>query len=207
MALLPGKTEKTAPHVTHAPAQAPNVNESAVKAGKQDEHAAVVTETKSEVKAETKLDIASVEADAFMLAPVFAEVSQPVNARPEKQVAMDTKVAQLHKLWISKGKPNGNWQSVVAAGVVATYFMEPQHSGELKALINRAVKLHDVSVRWGSSFVMTEERRAAFAKHGVSIDDKYVGREVISFVIKDKRERATSDGKTGGEVVSEKSAK
>lgn len=141
------------------------------------------------------LSLNDITSGAFMLPAELAESSAPVRARNEKQQAMDNKVKELHAAWIKAGKPS-TWAKMVEGKTVATYFVEPDKSAELHKLINRAVALHGVRSRLGTSFRVTEKHVAAYG-----LPKHYVGREAISFAIMDKRPRATSDGKPAAEVV------
>jgi hypothetical protein len=132
---------------------------------------------------------------AVMLDPTLAEASAPVRARSEKQMAMDTQVEKLHGVWVAAGKPS-TWEKMVAGKTVATYFSEPELSSDLKKLIDRAVSFKGVRARYGTSFTATPELVKRF-----SLPDTYVGREVISFAVMDKRARTTSGGKTAAEIV------
>ena len=165
-------------------------------AGKPAEHKA---ETKSETKPETKpeakeLSLAEVTS-AFMLPAELADTSAPVRARSEKQTAMDKKVDELHKAWVKGGKP-GTWAKMVEAHTVVTYFVEPDKSAELHKLVNRSVAFLGLRSRMGTSFLVTEKHTEKF-----NLPKQYVGREAISFAIMDKRPRATSDGKSAGQVI------
>lgn len=131
----------------------------------------------------------------FMLTADFATQSAPVRARNERQQAMDKRVKELHALWVKANKPS-NWDAMVKAGVVATYFSEPDKSAGFHQLINRAVAFHSLRARMGTSFKVTEK---LIAQHG--LPKEYLGREVISFAVLDKRPRATSDGKPASEVI------
>lgn len=156
-------------------------------------------EAKPEVKSEAKpevqtLSLNDIESGAFMLPAELSDTAAPVRARNEKQQAMDKKVKELHAAWLRAGKPN-TWANMVAGKTVATYFTEPDKSAELHKLINRAVALHGVRARMGTSFRVTEKHVAAYG-----LPAHYLGREAISFAVMDKRPRATSDGKPAAEV-------
>lgn len=119
----------------------------------------------------------------------LASEAAPQRARSEKQVKMDENVAKLHKAWKTAGQPS-QWPKLVEAKVVATYFVEPNKSAELKRLVNRAVQFHGIRARWGTSFSATEK---LVTQYGLPRD--YIGREVVSFAVMDKRPRSTEDKK------------
>lgn len=143
------------------------------------------------------LDVAFLTDGGMILAEALASETQPIRARNDRQQVMDAKVNQLHKLWLSKGKPS-DWNSMVRAKVVATYFPEPDKSTEFKKYVNRAVLLHGVRVRWGSSFVVTLQHIEKF-----NLDKSLLGHEAISFAILDKRETKKADEKKSDEKKSE----
>lgn len=122
-----------------------------------------------------------------MLAPALASESAPVRARSEKQTKMDEVVEKLHKAWKAGGTPS-QWGKLVEAHLVATYFVNPKAAAELKRLINRAVAFHGVRARWGTPFLATEQ---LVTKHG--LPKEFVGREVVSFAVMDKRPRTTTE--------------
>ena len=155
--------------------------------------------------AKPTVDISEIESGMIMLSPELADVAAPVNARNEKQQAMDKRVKKLHDLTkaaVSAGMPVSAWSDKVKAGIVATYFMEPDKTTDLKKLVDRAVTFHGVAVKWGTPFKATP---ALVTKY--KLPEHYTGREVISFAIVDKRPRATSGGKPVSEVITEKSGK
>jgi hypothetical protein len=129
---------------------------------------------------------------AFTLAADLADVTAPVRARNEKQMAMDKMVKNLHAKWlaIDPAKRPSTWDGLVKAGCVATYFVQPELAADLHKLISRAVTLHGVRSRIGTSFLVTDTVRANMLKRGINIPEAYLGREAISFSILDKRPRA-----------------
>lgn len=182
--------------VATAPAPVPNSAPSAsevVESSKAANSAPAVKE-ESKPKETEVLDLSFI-GSAVMLAPELAEQAAPTRARSEKQTAMDTKVSELHAAWIKAEKPN-TWDKMVAGKTVATYFTEPDKSAELHKLINRSVAFHGLRARFGTPFKANEK---LVERYGLPAN--YLGREVISFAIMDKRPRATSDGKSAKEVV------
>lgn len=139
--------------------------------------------------ANADLDAEFIGSGLVMLAPELATATAPKNQRNERQQKMDDNVKRLHELWIKADRPN-TWEKMVAAGTVATYFTEPDKSAALKKLVTSAVSLHDVAVRWGTPFTVNADHVKRF-----NLPETYLGREAISFAIKDKRERA-ANGKT-----------
>lgn len=131
----------------------------------------------------------------FILAPELAEQSAPKNARNERQTAMDLTVSQMHEMWVKAGRPN-TWAKMVEGKTVKTYFVDPTQAGDLKKLVNSAVSLHDVRVRWGTPFKATDKMVKAY-----NLPAEYLGREVISFAIMDKRPRGTANGQTAAAIV------
>lgn len=131
----------------------------------------------------------------FILTAELATTTAPVRARNDRQRAMDTKVKELHALWVKAQKPS-TWENMVKGGAVATYFLEPDKTADFHTLINRAVAFHGLRSRMGTAFKVTEKHIAKF-----NLPAQYLGREAVSFAILDKRPRATSDGKPASEIV------
>lgn len=131
-----------------------------------------------------------------MLSADLAEQAAPQRSRNERQVKMDEIVGKLHKTWKAAGQPT-TWPKMVEKNVVATYFVDPPKASDLKLLVNRAVSYHGVRVRWGTPFVATEK---LVQTH--KLPTEYIGREVISFAIMDKRPRTTSDNSTSTPATS-----
>jgi hypothetical protein len=157
---------------------------------KADEPKADEPKAKANGKADD-LDMEFLATGAMMLASELAADTQPTRARNERQQVMDRKVKELHTAWTEKERP-GTWDAMVRAGVVATYFTEPDKSAKLKSYVNKAASFHGVRVRWGTSFLVT---RAHIEKFNLS--EQYEGREAISFAILDKRPHpAPKNGKT-----------
>jgi hypothetical protein len=143
----------------------------------------------------TDLDLDFLATGGMMLAEALASETQPVRARSDRQQVMDVKVKALHSAWVDKNKP-GDWNALVKAGVVATYFVEPDKSARFKQYVNRAALLHGVRVRWGSSFVVTKQHIEKF-----NLPAEFEGREAIAFAILDKRPRpASTNGQQPTEV-------
>jgi hypothetical protein len=160
--------------------------------------------TSAEAKPEITLSLDDINGGGFMLAPELASVAAPVRARSDKQKAMDSKVKELHDKWLKASKPTV-WDKMVSARVVATFFSPPELSAEYKKLVRTAVAFHDLRVKWGTPFTMTEKLRNTWKERfGIPIPEHYVGREVISYAVMDKRPRGTSEGKSASEVVAEK---
>lgn len=185
---------------THTPAPAP-ADEAAKAAAELAAKASEGTEgTKAEgtdkptegtkkddsAKMAGELDLDFLASGGVMLAEALVTETMPVRQRNERQMVMDTKVKALHEAWTAKGKV-GDWNSLVKAGVVATYFLEPDKSAKFKGLVNKAATFHSVRVRYGSSFVVTEAHISRFG-----LKPEYLGREAISFAILDKKARTTS---------------
>lgn len=189
------------PTATVKPATAPAAPASVVKpATTATTGATTAPETKPTAKPAKPEVTVDMIGGAFMMPAALAETSAPVRARSDKQRAMDTKVGELHKLWISKGRPSATWDKLTGAGVVATYFMSPELSEGLKTLVNRSCTFLGVRARWGTPFVVTE----ALLRQFPQIPAEKLGNEVISFAILDKRERATNgQGKPAAAVVAE----
>lgn len=171
------------PKTTTGPA---TVHAAAAKTGT----AAKPTETKP-TETKPKADELSLDfiGGAVILTSDLAVQTAPKNQRSEKQSKMDEVVKRLHTAWVNAGRAS-QWPKMVESKVVATYFVEPNKSAELKRLINRAVTFHNVRARFGTSFVATE---ALVTKH--NLPKEYIGREVISVAIMDKRPRTTSESK------------
>lgn len=121
-----------------------------------------------------------------ILAEALTAETMPVRARNERQQVLDRKVKAAHENWTAKGKP-GDWNSQVKAGVVVTYFPAPDKSAELKRLINKAADFHGVRVRYGSSFVVTEQHISRF-----NLKPELLGHEAVSFAVLDKKARTTA---------------
>lgn len=121
-----------------------------------------------------------------ILAEALTAETMPVRARNERQQVLDRKVKAAHENWTAKGKP-GDWNSQVKAGVVVTYFPAPDKSAELKRLINKAADFHGVRVRYGSSFVVTEQHIQRF-----NLKPELLGHEAVSFAVLDKKARTTA---------------
>lgn len=138
----------------------------------------------------------------FLTAPVMldaslAKVSQPIRERSDRQQAMDETVKRLHEHWAKVGKPT-TWGEMVTRKCVATYFVQPDKAGGVKTLIKRAGVLHEVAIRWGSEFPATGEMVKRY-----NLPDEYEGRTVISFAVRDKRERAKNGTKSGEQLAAE----
>jgi len=156
-------------------------------------------DTKTEVKTEVKpaLDLSFITSGAVTLAPELAAESAPVRSRSDHQRAMDDVVDKLHKVWSTSDDKPTDWTKLVAAKCVATYFIEPEKVTELKKLITRAVGYHEgTRARFGTSFKATAELIRKY-----NLPEAYLGREVVSFAILDKRPRATSGGKTAKDII------
>lgn len=213
MALLSGRTDAQkhvdaakptvpAPAAPPAPIQTPSAPVAPVAATPPAPVQTPEEQAKAKVKAEAvakeKAELDFINGGVIMLSPELAEASAPVRARSDKQVAMDGKVETLHGLWVKANKPN-TWDKMVGAKCVATYFSEPERSADLHKLIDRAATFHKVRVRYGTPFKATEKLVSQY-----KLPENYVGREVISFAIMDKRPRATSGGKDAAAIVADK---
>lgn len=132
-------------------------------------------------------------AAAVSLAPFVlvtdAEVlkaTAPRNTRTKEQTDMDKTVKEFHTKWVKANRPS-QWGAMASAGVVATFFSEPDKSAKLRQIVNRAAGLHEVRIRWGTAFTLTpdfvEKQRSA----GVAIPDSAIGKDAISFAVMDKR--------------------
>lgn len=159
------------------------------------------TETKTEAKTEAKgLDMSVITSGAVMLAPELAEETAPVRARSDKQRAMDEQVKKLHEQWVKSGKAT-TWAKMVESKAVATFFLDPETAPEFHRLLSRAVSFHGLRTRMGTSFKATEKMVKRYG-----LPENYIGREVISFAVMDKRPRAANtEGKSGSQVIAEKS--
>ena len=142
-------------------------------------------------------------------APIFLaddaeliKATAPRNARNDEQRKMDDAVKSLHSKWVAAGRPS-QWPVMVSKGCVATIPVEPQHAAKLKAVINRAATLHGVAPRWGTPVLVTEEFIRKQAARGVVIPAHYLGREMVSFAVRDKRDRKT-DTATAQAAVGQK---
>ena len=60
-------------------------------------------------------------------------------------------------------------------------------AAELKKLINKAADFHGVRVRYGSSFVVTEQHIQRF-----NLKPELLGHEAVSFAVLDKKARTTT---------------
>lgn len=133
-----------------------------------------------------EIDLAFIESGLMTLAPELANQAAPQRARSDKQAAMDARCEKLHAAWVKASKPSV-WAKLVETNCVATYFVEPEKTASLKKLVRRAATFHDVRVRWGTSFKATETLIAKY-----NLPKEYLGREVVSFAIMDKRPRAAN---------------
>lgn len=111
------------------------------------------------------------------------KASAPRNTRSDEQKAMDKVVSDYHKKWIAEGKPT-QWPTLASKKCVATYVVEPSDVTKIKQYVNRATALHDVRARYGSQVTVTE---SMLKKYGMP--DNYLGRQVVTFAIMDKRPR------------------
>jgi hypothetical protein len=111
----------------------------------------------------------------------MVDATAPRWARSEEQVAMDRIVKAYHDKWLGAGKP-GPWAALVKAKCVATYFAQPDRVGDLKGYVNKAAKLHKVSIRYGTAVTVTE----AMVKRYPNLTPEHVGQEAVSFAVKDK---------------------
>src|SRR5579859_5644420 len=189
MALLSGRDSKAEAPKAEAPkAEAPKAEAPKAEAPKAEAP-----------KAEAEgLDVKFI-GTAFMLTPELASQSAPVRARSDKQREMDKKVSELHALSTTAkkdGKAIATWDDMVRAKIVVTYFVEPDKAAELHKLISRSVAFLGLRARMGTAFKATEKLVKTY-----SLPEHYVGREVVSFAVLDKRPRGTSDGKKAAEVV------
>ena len=114
------------------------------------------------------------------------KVTAPRNQRSAEQIAMDTTVKAFHAKWVAANRPS-QWNVMASAGVVATFFSDLNKGSNLRRIINRAAGLHEVRIRWGTSFVLTPEFVAKQRAAGVAIPDTAIGKEAISFAVMDKR--------------------
>jgi hypothetical protein len=178
-------TSTPTPDPTTAPSATENGNSAATDATQTVEDAAKA-EAKAKADAEAAAELDFITGGAMTLSPELARISQPQRERSPKQMAMDAVAKSNHDHWVSVGRPSV-WGTMVETKSVTTYFVDPEKAADTKKLITKAAALLGATVRWGSSFQATEAMRA---KYG--LPENYVGREVISFVVKDKRPRATS---------------
>lgn len=125
---------------------------------------------------------------AFVLKPdtELLKVTAPRNQRSAEQIAMDATVKDFHSKWVKANRPS-QWGAMASAGVVATFFSDPDKSAKLKQIINRAAGLHEVRIRWGTAFVLTPDFVGKQRAAGVAIPDTAIGKEAISFAVMDKR--------------------
>lgn len=195
----------TAPATPHSHAPAPNKpgTPSTPPTGPATPAAPPTAPAAPAAPAKPELSLSDI-GSAFTLPAEMAAEAAPVRSRSEKQQAMDDVVAAAHKVWASAGKPSATWPLLTEKGCVKTYFSLPELSAGLKQLINRAASFHGYRVRWGTPYLVTEKLIKQMGARNVAIPADYVGREVISFAILDKRERATSGGKPAADVVAEK---
>lgn len=152
-----------------------------------EEAARLAAEAEAKLEAERAAELEFISAP-FILSPEMGKASAPQRARDAAQLKMDETVNALHDTWVKAGRPS-TWGAMVSAGTVATYFVNPEKVADHKRLITRATQLPDsgIRARWGKSYVVTE---ALAQRHNLPGD--YVGREVVSFAIMDKRPRTTN---------------
>lgn len=129
-------------------------------------------------------------ASSFLAAPLnlapeaaLIKASAPRNSRSDEQKAMDKVVADYHKVWVTTGKLTA-WPALVSAKAVATYIVEPADVAKIRQYINRATALHNVRARYGTPVTVTPPMAKQYG-----MPDNFVGREVISFAVMDKRTR------------------
>lgn len=137
-----------------------------------------------------EIELDFIKSGGLTLAPELAAQAAPQRQRSDKQAAMDERCQALHDAWIKAGNPSV-WAKMVEGKAVATYFTEPQKSANLHKLVTRAVNYLGYRVRWGTSFKATE---ALIKKY--NLPTEYLGREVVSFAVMDKRPRATNGSTT-----------
>lgn len=147
-----------------------------------------------------ELDLDFLAEGGMILAEALTAETMPVRARSERQQVIDRKVKAAHENWTAKGKA-GDWNGLVKAGVVVTYFPAPDKAAELKKLINKAADFHGVRVRYGSSFVVTQQHIERF-----NLKPELLGHEAVSFAILDKKARTTkpAEGTTPAEGTDNK---
>lgn len=133
-----------------------------------------------------EIELDFIKSGGLTLAPELAAQAAPQRQRSDKQTAMDERCQVLHDAWEKAGKPS-IWAKMVEGKAVATYFTEPQKSANLHKLIRRAADYLGYRVRWGTSFKATE---VLIKKYNLPFE--YLGREVVSFAIMDKRPRAAN---------------
>ena len=121
-----------------------------------------------------------------LLSTQLAKATAPAHERSESQKRIDDVVRRTHELWVASGRP-AQWATCVSKHVVITYFTDPAQSADLKKLINKACLLHGVRVRYGASVIVSE----ALAKQ-YALPASFLGREVVSFTVMDKRKRNAS---------------
>lgn len=116
----------------------------------------------------------------------LVKATQPQRERNAKQTQMDGVVAKAHARWVEVGKPSV-WGKIVETKSALTYFVQPELAADLKKVIGRAGTFHGLRIRYGTSFLVTE---GIVSKYNLPAD--YVGREVVSFAVMDRRPRATA---------------
>lgn len=194
----PPATTNRPPSVTATPPSSPAPSPAAVAAATTKPTDEQVKAAKAAAAAEAKAELEFITGGVVMLTAELADKAAPVRARSEKQAAMDGVVKKLHSAWKASDRPT-TWEKLVAANCVATYFVDPEKTADIHKLINRAATFHGVRVRMGTSFKATELMARKY-----NLPANYVGREVVSFAVLDKQERAKSNGKPASEIVAEK---
>lgn len=142
--------------------------------------------TEATAKVETPADGFAPAPASLLADEATLRKTAPRWQRKPEQLNMDNIVKQAHERWIKAGKPS-QWGAMAAKGVVMTYFSDVDKSHALRQLVNRASALHEVRVRWGTSFILTEGFVKSQQARGVDIPDSQIGKEVLSFAILDKR--------------------
>jgi hypothetical protein len=148
----------------------------------RDADAATAAEAKTKADADAAAELDFI-AQPFILSPEMGKISAPQRARDDKQVKMDATVAKLHEKWVKAGRPS-TWGAMVNAGTVATYFIAPENASAHKKLITRAAQIPDsgMRIRWGKSYPVTAQLAGKY-----NLPPEYVGREVVSFAVMDRR--------------------
>lgn len=113
----------------------------------------------------------------------LAQRSQPTKGgRSPAQAALDKVVESVHTRWIDAGKPR-TWPDLVAAGVVAGYWLEPHAAEKMKKMLTSGGNLLNYRIRYGT-----------YANR--SDDMEQDGKVFLSFSVLDRRPRTSSTNAT-----------
>lgn len=99
----------------------------------------------------------------------LASMTAPTRARDERQVQIDKIVAGLYKEWTNEGKPE-RWAQMPKK----SYHVDPKAADTLRMLVRRAANFLGYAVKFG---------RPVHDQHG---------REIVTFGVRDQRQRSKS---------------